>query len=149
MRLLHLACSESLARGAAPALAAPTRLLLTYAADADHHEPSCLVTDSAVRNAVCAQVVPPERLHEVMQCDYVVNALPGSPGTRHYIDAAALAATKPSGVISNVGRGATIDEAALCTGAAMLLLASVTSGSACTALGGHKRGHVLTAQPCL
>ncbi|MBI2238271.1 MAG: D-2-hydroxyacid dehydrogenase, partial [Actinobacteria bacterium] len=45
--------------------------------------------------------------------DYVVNALPSTPGTRHLFDAAAFACMKPTARFVNVGRGATVDERAL------------------------------------
>lgn len=46
-------------------------------------------------------------------CDYVVCTLPNTPQTRHLIDAAFLAAMPAHAVLINVGRGATVDEAAL------------------------------------
>jgi phosphoglycerate dehydrogenase-like enzyme len=46
-------------------------------------------------------------------CDYVVCTLPNTPQTVHLIDAAFLAAMRPHAVLINVGRGATVDEAAL------------------------------------
>lgn len=47
------------------------------------------------------------------EADYVVNALPSTPETRHLFDAAAFAAMRPTARFINVGRGATVDEAAL------------------------------------
>ncbi len=53
-------------------------------------------------------------LHEVMAAaDVVVLAVPATPETRHLIDAAALAAMKPTGRLVNVARGDVVDEAAL------------------------------------
>ena len=64
------------------------------------------------------QVFPPDRLHELLgQADYVVLALPGTSDTARVIDAAALAAMKPSAVIVNIGRGTSIDQDALIAGA--------------------------------
>jgi len=47
------------------------------------------------------------------EADVVLDALPLSPGTRHFFDADAFAAMKPTARFLNVGRGATVDEAAL------------------------------------
>ena len=53
-------------------------------------------------------------LHEVMaEADVVVIAVPGGAGTRHLIDAAALAAMKPTGHLINIARGDVVEEAAL------------------------------------
>ncbi len=46
-------------------------------------------------------------------CDIVVNVLPLTPDTRHFFDAQAFAAMKPSAYFINIGRGATVDEHAL------------------------------------
>jgi len=55
-----------------------------------------------------------ESLEAVMQkADIVVIAVPGGPGTRHLIDAAQLAAMKPTGFLVNIARGDVVDEAAL------------------------------------
>ena len=45
--------------------------------------------------------------------DVLVVASPGGAATRHLVDAAALAALGPDGVIVNIARGTIIDEAAL------------------------------------
>jgi D-3-phosphoglycerate dehydrogenase len=47
------------------------------------------------------------------QADVVIIHLPGTPATRHLIDAAALARMKPGALLINVGRGAVVDSAAL------------------------------------
>ncbi|MBI1219278.1 MAG: D-glycerate dehydrogenase [Rhodobacteraceae bacterium] len=53
-------------------------------------------------------------LPEVLaEADIVVVAVPGGAGTRHLIDAAALAAMKPTGHLINIARGDVVDEAAL------------------------------------
>jgi phosphoglycerate dehydrogenase-like enzyme len=55
-----------------------------------------------------------EDLHAMLaEADVVFDALPLTPGTHHYVDAAALAAMQPTARLVNVGRGATVDEAAL------------------------------------
>ncbi|MEY4509613.1 MAG: hypothetical protein RLZZ450_1735 [Pseudomonadota bacterium] len=56
----------------------------------------------------------PDGLHQVIaESDYIVNALPLTAATRHAFDRAALAVARPDAVIINIGRGATIDTAAL------------------------------------
>ncbi len=45
--------------------------------------------------------------------DFVVVCVPGGAATRHLVDAAAIAAMKPSGHLINISRGDTVDEAAL------------------------------------
>ena len=45
--------------------------------------------------------------------DAIVDVLPGSPSTRHVFDTAAFAAMRPSARFVNVGRGSTVEEAAL------------------------------------
>jgi phosphoglycerate dehydrogenase-like enzyme len=61
-----------------------------------------------------AAVHPPEELAAVAaESDFLVSTLPGTPATRHLIDAAVLGAMKPTAVLVNIGRGAVIDEAAL------------------------------------
>ncbi len=45
--------------------------------------------------------------------DYVVNILPETAETRHILNAVSFAAMKRTGIVINVGRGASIDEAAL------------------------------------
>jgi phosphoglycerate dehydrogenase-like enzyme len=56
----------------------------------------------------------PEDLHDLLrEADFVLDALPGAPGTDRYVDAAAFAAMKPGAVFANIGRGRTVDEEAL------------------------------------
>jgi phosphoglycerate dehydrogenase-like enzyme len=47
------------------------------------------------------------------EADYVAVTLPGTPETRHLIDAEAIAAMRQGAYFVNVGRGAVVDEAAL------------------------------------
>lgn len=59
-------------------------------------------------------VYGPGQLPELMAAsDYVVAAMPHTPETHEIIDAAAIAAMKPTGVFINVGRGKTVAEPAL------------------------------------
>jgi lactate dehydrogenase-like 2-hydroxyacid dehydrogenase len=46
-------------------------------------------------------------------CDIIVVTVPGGGGNAHLIDAAALAAMKPSGIFVNIARGDVVDEDAL------------------------------------
>lgn len=60
------------------------------------------------------QIYPTSQLLEALaQADYIALAMPLTPSTRHIINAQAFAAMKPSAFLVNVGRGATIDDAAL------------------------------------
>lgn len=53
-------------------------------------------------------------LHDLMAgADFVVVTTPGGAETTRLIDAAALAAMKPSGIFVNISRGEVVDEAAL------------------------------------
>jgi phosphoglycerate dehydrogenase-like enzyme len=45
--------------------------------------------------------------------DYLVSVLPGTPATRHIVDAALLRALPAHALLINAGRGSTLDEAAL------------------------------------
>lgn len=47
------------------------------------------------------------------ESDHLVLVLPYSPATRHIIDAAALAAMKPTATLTNIARGGLVDEDAL------------------------------------
>jgi phosphoglycerate dehydrogenase-like enzyme len=60
------------------------------------------------------RLYPPAALKSFLgECDYVVLALPLNKQTHHLIDAAALAAMKPSAILINVSRGPVVDEEAL------------------------------------
>jgi D-2-hydroxyacid dehydrogenase (NADP+) len=59
-------------------------------------------------------VLPTEQLAQVAaQADYLINVLPASEENREIFGRAVFAAMKPSAVFINVGRGETVDEAAL------------------------------------
>lgn len=45
--------------------------------------------------------------------DFLVVAAPGGPGTRHLVNADVLTALGPTGFLVNIGRGSTVDTAAL------------------------------------
>lgn len=47
------------------------------------------------------------------QSDFVILAVPGGAATRHLVDAEALAALGPGGILINIARGDVIDETAL------------------------------------
>jgi phosphoglycerate dehydrogenase-like enzyme len=60
------------------------------------------------------RTVAEARVEEVLPlADHVVNILPGGAGTRGFMSAARLAKLKSSAVFYNIGRGTTIDQAAL------------------------------------
>jgi phosphoglycerate dehydrogenase-like enzyme len=59
-------------------------------------------------------VVTPSDLPEILpQTDLLINILPATPDTRHAVDARVLALLPEHAWLVNVGRGATVDEAAL------------------------------------
>lgn len=59
-------------------------------------------------------IVRPDQLHEVLaQADIVALTCPLTPETENLIDAAALAAMKPTALLINVARGKVVDEKAL------------------------------------
>ena len=47
------------------------------------------------------------------ESDYLIVCAPGTPATRHVVDAAVLAALGPQGTLINIARGALIDEDAM------------------------------------
>jgi phosphoglycerate dehydrogenase-like enzyme len=51
--------------------------------------------------------------HALAEADHVMNILPESPETRGFFGTARFAAMKPGAVFYNIGRGATVDQAAL------------------------------------
>jgi phosphoglycerate dehydrogenase-like enzyme len=66
-------------------------------------------------------VITEEKLDaHLPRADHVVNLLPASEATRHFINAARLAAMKPGAIFYNIGRGSTVDQTAL--------LGALTSG---------------------
>ena len=58
--------------------------------------------------------VTPDHLPAALAtADHVVNILPDNPASRHFIDAAFLAALPRSAVVYNIGRGTTVEQSAL------------------------------------
>lgn len=49
----------------------------------------------------------------VGEFDVIINCLPGTEETRHFVSGELLARVKPGAIFANVGRGSTVDEAAL------------------------------------
>ncbi len=65
-------------------------------------------------DGLAEELLPAERLLELMRrSDDVVVALPLTPRTAGFVGREAIAAMKATGVLVNVGRGPTVDEAAL------------------------------------
>ena len=65
-------------------------------------------------DAVFGTMMGIDELHEGLAwADYVVNTLPATPKTHHVFDGEAFAAMNPWARFVNVGRGSTVDEAAL------------------------------------
>jgi len=59
-------------------------------------------------------VDPPERIHALFaEADYAIVILPDTPSTAGLVDAAAIAALKPTARLINVGRAVTLDQDAL------------------------------------
>jgi glyoxylate/hydroxypyruvate reductase len=60
------------------------------------------------------ELYPTDRLRDALgEADYVAVTLPGTPQTRHLVDAGAIGAMKPGTYFANVGRGTVVDEGAL------------------------------------
>ncbi|HWH70346.1 MAG TPA: NAD(P)-dependent oxidoreductase, partial [Candidatus Sulfotelmatobacter sp.] len=59
-------------------------------------------------------VITPDHLaHTLNEADHVVDILPDSAETRHFFDATRFSQIKPGAVFYNIGRGATVEQAAL------------------------------------
>ena len=70
-----------------------------------------------VETAHVHQVYPAAALHQALsQADFVVVAAPLLPGTRHLVDAGAIAAMKAGACVLDVSRGGVVDQAALSEG---------------------------------
>jgi phosphoglycerate dehydrogenase-like enzyme len=60
------------------------------------------------------ELIGPDQLFDALpEADFVVDILPMTAATRHLFDRRAFAAMKPDAYFINVGRGGTVDEAAL------------------------------------
>ena len=63
------------------------------------------------------QVYTPDKLNKLMaDSDYVVMALPYTQSTHHLVNAEAINAMRPNGVLINVGRGKTLEQDAIVKG---------------------------------
>ena len=63
------------------------------------------------------QVYTPDKLTKLMgDSDYVVMALPYTQSTHHLVNAEAVNAMRPNGVLINVGRGKTLEQDAIVKG---------------------------------
>ncbi len=59
-------------------------------------------------------IITEEALLEYLpQADHLINILPANAATRHFINAERLQALKPGALFYNIGRGSTVDQAAL------------------------------------
>jgi phosphoglycerate dehydrogenase-like enzyme len=68
----------------------------------------------SVRSETGVHVIPEEKISAVLPlADHVVNILPDNAATRNYVNARRLACFKPGAKFYNVGRGTTVDQAAL------------------------------------
>jgi phosphoglycerate dehydrogenase-like enzyme len=67
-----------------------------------------------VRSERGVTILPEERVTAALaEADHVVNLLPENESTRNYVNARRLSAVKPGARFYNVGRGSTVDQAAL------------------------------------
>lgn len=82
---------------------------------------------NAVSMSGVVQVYTPDKLNQLMaDSDYVVMALPYTQSTHHLVNAEAINAMRPNGVLINVGRGKTLEQDAIIKGACTdLSLASI------------------------
>lgn len=68
----------------------------------------------ATRSERGVHIIPEEKLTSVLaEADHIVNVLPDNESTRQYVNARRLSAVRPGARFYNVGRGSTVDEAAL------------------------------------
>ncbi len=68
----------------------------------------------SVRSEAGVHVIPEEKISAILPlADHVVNILPDNAATLNYVNARRLACFKPGAKFYNVGRGTTVDQAAL------------------------------------
>ena len=68
----------------------------------------------SVRSETGVHIIPEEKISSVLPlADHVVNILPDNDATRNYVNARRLGCCKPGAKFYNVGRGTTVDQAAL------------------------------------
>eukprot|EP00775_Hariotina_reticulata_P005492 gene5492-5727_t len=72
------------------------------------------LTAAEQAEGIVDKIFSPIQLNDLMAAsDYVVVSTPYTPATHQLVNAAAIGAMKPTGVLINVGRGKCMDEAAL------------------------------------
>jgi phosphoglycerate dehydrogenase-like enzyme len=65
-------------------------------------------------DGIAERIYTPGELNELLAAsDYVLMSMPSTPETRHIIGGPQLRAMKPEAVLINIGRGSSVDEAAL------------------------------------
>lgn len=105
-RTLLLIGAGDLARGCARIGRAMDMRVVALARNPDRERAHAALFDA---------VMPVSALHEALgEADAVVVTVPHTPETEGMFDAAAFAAMRPGAAFVNIGRGAVVDQAALC-----------------------------------
>ena len=104
-RTLVIIGAGDLARGCARVARAFDMRVVAVARDPDR---------SRAHNALFDAIIPANELHVALgMADALIMTVPHTPQTENMLDAAAFAALKPGALFINIGRGTTVDHAAL------------------------------------